>query len=252
MDRKNGEQVLKTGQRLVRFTRWFLWLTVAAVGLFAVCMAGIVALSMEQLVPYIRLRGPLGMVNFLIGGSYLLLVLGVCDLLLYFVGIHFVGLGQLVLNTSTPVQEMEGEAPQKEEEILEEAPEEEAPEEISEEAPEALPEETPEEKEEEEDWRALLEREDALMPDTKTPEQIVDELPPPGKSGRLVSPALMNILRYSLSQEDDRALLGSLRNGITRLTKSHEQEILRYLIHIPDGNVRAATQRLYDALSQKK
>lgn len=232
MDRKNGEQVLKTGKLLVRFTRWFLWLIPAAVGLIFLCVVGLLGFGSGNIVAYLKLRGAIGMVNFLLAGSYLVLVLGVCDWLLYFAGIHFIGLGQLVLNTCQPVEE-----------TVEEAPEE-----------EAVPEETPEEPEEEpeEDWHALLEQDDAVIPAVKTPEQMVEELPPPGKSGRLVSPALMNILRYSLGLEEDTQMTASLKNGITRLTKPHEKELLGCVLHIPDGDVRTAADRLYKALSQKK
>ena len=236
MDRENGKKVLTTGKRIVRFTKWFLWLIPAAVGLFVLCMVGVAALSVENFVTYVKLGGPIGMVNFLLLGSYLAFALGVCDLLLYFVGIHFMGLGQLVLNTCAPV----GEPPQEQEEepevVIPEVPEE----------PEA------EESEEETDWHALLEQDDAVIPAVKTPEQLVEELPPPGKSGRLVSPALMNILRYSLGLEDDAAMTASLRNGISRLTKPQEKELLGFVLHIPDGDVRTATDRLYKALSQKK
>lgn len=232
MDRKNGEQVLKTGKLLVRFTRWFLWLIPAAVGLIFLCVVGLLGFGGGNIVAYLKLRGTIGMVNFLLAGSYLVLVLGVCDWLLYFAGIHFVGLGQLVLNTCRAAEEP-----------VEEAPEE-----------EAVPEETPEEPEEEpeEDWHALLEQDDAVIPAVKTPEQMVEELPPPGKSGRLVSPALMNILRYSLGLEEDTQMTASLKNGITRLTKPHEKELLGCVLHIPDGDVRTAADRLYKALSQKK
>lgn len=237
MDRENGKKVLGTGKRIVRFTKWFLWLIPAAVGLFLLCMAGVAALSVEYLVAYVKLGGPIGMVNFLLLGSYLAFALGVCDLILYFVGIHFVGLGQLVLNTCLPPEELPRES--------EEEPEEE------EEAPQEVPEET-EEPEEETDWHALLEQDDAVIPAMKTPEQMVEELPPPGKSGRLVSPALMNILRYSLGLEEDGAMKASLKNGITRLTKNHEKELLGFVLHTPDGDVRTATDRLYKTLCQKK
>ena len=238
MDWENGKKVLRTGARLVRYAKWFLWLIPAAVGLFLLCMVGVAALSVEYLVAYVKLGGPIGMVNFLLLGSYLAFALGACDLLLYFVGIHFVGLGQLVLNTCPPREELpqEPEEPEEEEEVPEEVPEEpqgDAP-------------------EEETDWHALLEQDDAVIPAVKTPEQLVQELPPPGKSGRLVSPALMNILRYSLGLEEEVAMKASLKNGITRLTKTHEKELLGFVLHTPDGDVRTATDRLYKALSQKK
>ena len=236
MDWENGKKVLRTGARLVRYTKWFLWLIPAAVGLFLLCMVGVVTLSLENLVAYLGLGGPIGMVNFLLLGSYLAFALGVCDLLLYFVGIHFMGLGQLVLNTCAPPEELPQEPEEAQEEAAEEVPEE----------PEAK------EPEEETDWHALLEQDDAVIPAVKTPEQLVEELPPPGKSGRLVSPALMNILRYSLGLEEDGAMKASLKNGITRLTKTHEKELLGFVLHTPDGDVRTATDRLYKALSQKK
>lgn len=237
MERKNGEKVLKTGARLVRYTKWLLWLIPASVGLFLLCMVGVAALSVENLVAYIMLGGPIGMVNFLLLGSYLVFILGVCDLLLYFVGIHFMGLGQLVLNTCPPLQECPEEAET-------EAPQTEIPEETREEAPGGDKEEA--------DWQALLEQDISAVPEVKTPEQLVEELPPPGKSGRLVSPALMNILRYSLGLEEDAAMKASLKNGITRLTKPREKELLGCVLHTPDGDVRQATDRLYKALSQKK
>lgn len=237
MDRKNGEKVLKTGTRLVRYTKWLLWLIPASVGLFLLCMVGVAVLSVENLVAYIKLGGPIGMVNFLLLGSYLVFILGVCDLLLYFVGIHFMGLGQLVLNTCAPLQECPEEAE-------EEAPQTEIPEEPQEESDRESQEET--------DWQALLEQDISAVPEVKTPEQLVEELPPPGKSGRLVSPALMNILRYSLGLEEEAAMKASLKNGITRLTKPREKELLGCVLHTPDGDVRQATDRLYKALSQKK
>ncbi len=237
---ENGKQILKTGKSIVRFTKWFLWLIPAAVGVFLACMAGSLALSAENTADYLRLSGSIGMVNFLLLGSYLVFALGICNLLLYFAGLHFLGLGQLVLNTCAPREERPAEAEEVTPEAPEEVPGEEAP---GEEAPQA---------EEETDWRALLEQDDAVIPAVKTPEQLVQELPPPGKSGRLVSPALMNILRYSLGLEDDSALRSSLKNGTTRLTKPHEKELLGSLLHTPDGDVRTATDRLYKALSEKK
>lgn len=235
MDWENGKKVLRTGARLVRYTKWLLWLIPAAVGLFLLCMIGVAALSVEHLAVYVKLGGPIGMVNFLLLGSYAVFALGVCDLLLYFVGIHFMGLGQLVLNTCPPREELPQE-PEEEPEEKEEVPEE----------PQR------EEPEEETDWHALLEQDDAVIPAIKTPEQLVQELPPPGKSGRLVSPALMNILRYALGLDEDGAMKASLKNGITRLTKTHEKELLGFVLHTPDGDVRTATDRLYKALSQRK
>ena len=230
---ENGKKVLATGERLVRYTKWFLWLIPAAVGLILLCVAGLIGFGSGNIVAYLKLRGPIGMVNFLLAGGYLVLVLGVCDWLLYFIGIHFIGLGQLVLNTGSAVAPVQEETPAKEaEEVAEEA---------AEEAPE-----------EETDWHALLEQDDAVIPEVKTPEQMVEELPPPGKSGRLVSPALMNILRYSLGLEEDSQMVASLKNGISRLTKNHERELLGCVLHIPDGDVRSAADRLYKALSQKK
>ena len=241
MDRKNGEQVLKTGKLLVRFTRWFLWLIPAAVGLVFLCVAGLIGFRSGNIVAYLKLKGAIGMVNFLLAGGYLVFALGVCDWVLYFTGIHLVGLGQLVLNTCPPAEEQpEEEAPSEEATQTEELPEE---------APEV---EQPPEEEEEPDWHALLAQDDTVIPEVKTPEQMVEQLPPPGKSGRIVSPALMNILRYALGLEEDAQMTASLKNGITRLTKPHEKELLGYVLHIPDGDVRSAADRLYKALSQKR
>lgn len=240
MDWENGEKVLGTGKRLVRYSKWFLWLIPAAVGLILLCVVGLLTFGSGDIVAYLKLGGTIGMVNFLLAGSYLVLVLGVCDWILYFVGIHFIGLGQLVLNTSCDPMGVPTDK--------EEAPEE-TPEEVTEDAP--VEEEIVEE-EEETDWHALLEQDDAVVPDLKTPEQMVEELPPPGKSGRLVSPALMNILRYSLGLEEDDQMTASLKNGMTRLTKPHEKGLLGSVLHIPDGDVRSAAERLYKILSQKK
>ena len=236
MDRKVGEEVRRLGASLVRFTQWLLWLIPVGIGLFLLCGIGIAIFGIQELVSYVQLRGPIGMVNFLLGGSYLLFALGVCDLLLYFAGMHFLGLGQLVLNTACdPVEEI----PAKEEEEAEPSQEETPTEEIPQE-------------EEETDWHALLEQDEALIPHVKTPEELVAQLPPPGKSGRLVSPALMNILRYSLGQEEEEQLAKNLKHGMSRLTKPHEKELLSAILHTPDDNVRAAAERLYELLSEKK
>ncbi len=245
MDWENGKKVLGTGKCLVRYSKWFLWLIPAAVGLIVLCVVGLLAFGSGNIVAYLKLSGTIGMVNFLLAGSYLVLVLGVCDWILYFVGIHFIGLGQLVINTCPPIAAEPEEEVSFEEEEKQEPEAEEAPEE----APEA--EEIPEE-EEEPDWHALLEQDDAVVPELKTPEQMVEELPPPGKSGRLVSPALMNILRYSLGLEEDEQMKAGLKNGMTRLTKPHERGLLGSVLHIPDGDVRSAADRLYKILSQKK
>ena len=249
MDRKIGEEVRRLGSRLVRYTKWLLWLIPAAVGLFLLCCIGIAVFGIHALPEYLRLSGPIGMVNFLLCGSYLALGLGLCDLLLYFAGMHFLCLGQLVLNTGCDPEVIlpdKEEVPAEEQPPAEEAPmEEPAPQ--PEEAEEA---ETAEE--EEEDWNALLARDDAVVPAVKTPEQLVAELPPPGKSGRLVSPALMNILRYSLGQEDDGQLAKNLKHGMSRLTKAHEKALLGHILYTPDGDVRAAAAALYKALNEKK
>lgn len=242
MDRKIGEKVRRLGSCLVRYTKWLLWLIPAAVGLLLLCCVGIAVFDIRALPEYLRLSGAIGMVNFLLCGSYLALALGVCDLLLYFAGMHYLGLGQLVLNTSCDPAVTVFDK--------EEAP-------AEEEAPEAPAEETPVEEpapqpEEEEDWNALLAQDDAVVPAVKTPEQLVAELPPPGKSGRLVSPALMNILRYSLGQEEDGQLVKNLKHGMSRLTKAHEKALLGNILYTPDGDVRTAAAALYKALNEKK
>lgn len=246
MGYKNGGLVLRTGKCLVQFTRWLLWMILAGAGLFVISSILVAALDLRNFSQYLKLAGGIGMMNFLLGGSYLLLILGVCDGILYFLGIHFVGLGQLVLNTC---QARQVPSETEEEPVLEELPS--APETpVEEEIPKETEEEIPED--EEENWRAILERDDALMPGVKTAAELVEELPPPGKSGRWVSPAFLNILRYALSNESDKQVAQALYNGLNRLTKAHERNLIGHILHAPDGNIREAADQVYHAICQKK
>ena len=243
MGRKNGGMVLRAGMRLVRVTRCLLWLILAGLGLFVVSSVLSGVMKAGDVSRYFALQGRIGMLNFLMGGSYLLFGLGICDGLLYYTGLFLVGLGQLVLNTCPAEEPLAEETEIPEEEVLPvECPEETLVEEVPAEA----------EEETEEDWQAILARDDALMPGVKTAEELVEELPPPGKSGRLVSPALMNILRYALGTEEDKQLEKALYNGLTRLTKDHEKNLIGHILHAPDGDIRAAADAVYKALSQKK
>lgn len=240
MDRQNGERILKAAKRLLWTAGKLGWVGVAGVGVCVLVALGVLILAPAEILLYLGLKGPIGLVDYLLGVGYALAGLGVIGCLLYLPGLHFLGLGQLVLNTACdPVDISEKEEPP--EEIPEEAP-----------AEEEKQEEPAQEQEEEPDWKALLEQDDALIPRVKTPRELVEQLPPPGKSGRLVSPALMNILRYSLGQEEDGQLEKNLKHGISRLTKSHERELLGYVLHTPDGDVRSAAAELYKALNEKK
>ena len=234
MDRKNGGKVLKTGRRLMGIGSVLMRIALGGIILFVLVMLGVLFLDTAAALRYPALQGPIGLVNFMLGIGYGLMGLGIVGFFLYLPGVHFLGLGQLVLNTC-----------KKPETVQEVPPVEAVPEET------AQAEEEPAEEEEETDWQALLAQDDALVPQIKTPEELVAQLPPTGNRGKRVSPALMNILRNALQQETEEALAKALQHGTTRLSKDSEKAILRYLLHTPDGDVRTASQRLYDALTKK-
>lgn len=277
MDRQNAEEVLQEGKLLQKWGRMLLWLLLPGAVFVGLALFFVGMIQLGAAADSMDFFDPVTFTYVLAGLGCLGVGLGGLGFVLNLVGTHFVGLGQIAVNTlpvrekatpatavkvqPVPKKPAEAETPCQEaaeEEPGEDAPCEEAPaqEETAEEPQtEEVPEDTPEEEEEEPDWHALLEQDDALIPGVKTPEEMVEQLPPPGKSGRRVSPALMNILRNALNTQSDedgeRKLIVTLRNGNGYLTKPHEKEILGYLLHTPDGDIRAATERIYDALNKK-